>query len=137
MADQDDSFGDFFRSFTEGIKPGSKVMPLLRYRQGADLKDWSTAGSQKYVPGDWHMQCGCKKWSGAANDHGAVELTFPTPFAEPPVLVMTPTNTVPGFKEVNVMVTVQSAAVYEVYWFSVDNLTRVDFFWLALGPIGL
>ena len=136
MADND-PFDSYFKSFTEGIEPGSKVMPLLRYRQGADLKDWSTAGSAKYVPGDWHMQCGAKKWTGAAAASGSLELTFPTPFAEPPVLVMTPTNTVPGFKDVRVMVTVQSAAVYECYWFSANNLTRVDFFWLALGPIGL
>ena len=137
MVDED-SFGDFFRSFTEGIAPGRKVMPLFRYRQGADLKDWSSAGNQKFLPGEWQIQAGCLKWTGAAAVSGSVDLRFPVPFADSPICVCVVTNTNPGFERCVVVPTVAGGGqLYEVFWWSDNNLTRVDIFWIAFGSIGL
>jgi hypothetical protein len=46
--------------------------------------------------------------------------------------------TMPGFEAVYALQAVAaSRAVMEVYWWSVNNLTRVYFNWLAIGPVGL
>jgi hypothetical protein len=133
----EDSFGDFFRSFTEGITGGKRVSGggLFRYRQGGDLKNWSNAGTKKYLPGDWHIQAGCCKWTGAAAVFGMVELTFPIPFADAPIIVCQPTNTNPGFERCVCQPTVSGSGIdEEVYWWSDNNLTRVDIRWIAFGP---
>ena len=137
MSDQEDSFGDFFKSFTESITGGSRVSSggLFRYRQGSDLKDWSKSGGTKYLPGEWHIQAGCLRWTGAAAVSGMKELTFPTPFADAPILICQVTNTIPGFERCVCQPTVQAGGVSEeVYWWSDNNLTRVDFRWIAIGP---
>lgn len=135
----DDLFGGFFNDFLEGFKPGTKVrnIGLLRYRQGNDPRDWSGAGGTKYLPSDWHMQCGTQKWTGGAATSGAFEITYPTPFADNPVIIGTVINTTPLFEDCRIHMSHASAAVCEVYWFSANNLTRVDVSWLALGPIAL
>ena len=139
MTDQDDGFGGYYDSFLEGITPGSKVSSggIFRYRQGGDPRDWSAAGGSKYLPGDWQMQAGCIKWTGAAAASGMVEITFPTPFADSPIVLCTVTNTNPGFERCVVQPTIAAPSLLEVYWWSDNNLTRVDIFWLALGSIGL
>ena len=139
LSDQQDDFGDFFDNWLGGIRPGSKVANIaaLRYRQGSDPRDWSQAGGSKYLPGEWHFQCGSQKWTGGAAASGGFEITFPVQFAEPPVIIGTPTLTTPLFKDVRIQINIQSAAVVEVYWFAAVNLTLVWVNWLAIGPIGL
>lgn len=141
MAEDDDAFGgETFDDFlATGIRPGTTVSSVgrLRYRQGGDAKDWSWYGNAKYLPRDWHMQCGAARWSGSARQSGGIEVTFPTPFAEPPLVMTCPAGTFPPFEEVRSATTIQSAAAIEIYWWSTNNLTRVYFNWLALGPIGL
>jgi hypothetical protein len=139
MAD-DDAFEGAFDDWNQEIRPGTVISDLigrLRYRQGNDPRDWSGAGGSKYLPMDWHMQCGTQKWTGPAATSGGFEITYPTPFGENPVIVGVPINTTPLYKDVRIQMTHQSAAVCEVYWWSADNLTRVDVSWLALGPISL
>jgi len=50
---------------------------------------------------------------------------------------MSPAGTFPPFEEIRAMVTIQSAAAIEIYWWSTNNLTKAYFNWLALGPIGI
>lgn len=142
MADEIDPFGgSLFDDFLGegGIRPGSTVSGVgrLRYRSGSDPKDWSQPGGSDYLPRDWHMQCGAEDWSGGARSSGGFEITFPTPFAEPPLVICCAAGTIPAFEEIRFQTTIQSAAVIEVYWWSTNNLTKVVINWLALGPIGL
>ena len=142
MADELDAFsGDLFGDFlgAGAIGAGRTVSGVgrLRYRQGNNAKDWSGAGGSKYLPRDWHMQCGSQKWSGTARTSGGFEITFPVPFAEPPIILVSPAGTFPPFEEIRWQSTIQSSAVIEVYWWSTNNLTKVYVNWLALGPIGL
>lgn len=139
MTDNSDGFGDFFDNWLGGIKPGSRVANIaaLRYRQGSDPRDWSQPGGTKYLPGEWHLQCGSQKWSGAAAVSGGFEITFPIQFAEPPVILAVPTLSTPLFQDVRLQVNIQSAGAVEVYWFSAVNITLLWVHWLAIGPIGL
>ncbi len=136
MSDED-PFDNYFKSFTEGVEPGRRVMPLFRYRQGSDLKNWSSAGGTKYLPGEWYLQAGCKNWQGAAAASGMVELTLPIAFADCPIIVCQVTNTNPGFERCVMQPTFAAPFLLECYWWADNNLTRVDFFWIAIGPLGL
>jgi hypothetical protein len=142
MSDQDrDAFdGDLFNDWLGEIKPGGKVSGLtgqLRYRQGSDGVDWSAAGAQKYLPHEWHMQVGAAYDMFTSRNSGGFEITFPTPFAEPPIVLVTIAATLPLFEQVDIQAPIQSASVCEVYWWSVNNITRIYVNWLAFGPIGL
>ena len=139
MAKDDDAFSGAFDDFMGDVRPGTTVSGVgrLRYRQGNNPRDWSSAGGSKYLPHDWHMQCGAKKWTGGARRSGGFEIRFPIPFAEPPVILVSPAGTNPNFEEIRFQSTIQSSAVIEVYWWSTNNLTSVWVNWLALGPIGL
>ena len=139
MSENDDAFGSGFSDFLGDIKPGKTVSMAgrLRYRQGNDPRSWAGAGGSKYLPHDWYMMCGAQKWSGGARKSGALEITFPVPFAEPPVILVTCAGTFPPFEEVRMQSTIASAAVIEVYWWSTNNLTKLYVNWLAMGPIGL
>lgn len=140
MAEDKDAFGgEAFKDWVGDIRPGTRVshVGLLRYRQGNDPRDWSGGGGSKYLPGDWHMMCGCSHQSFSARSSGGFEITFPVPFAEPPLCFVSPAGTTPLFEEIRYQVTIQSAAVIEVYWWSTNNLTHLWVNWLAMGPIGL
>ena len=136
---EDDAFEGGFDDFLGDIAPGRTVSMAgrLRYRQGNDPRDWSGAGGSKYLPHDWYMMCGSKKWSGAAAKSGGFEITFPIPFGDSPVMLVTCAGTFPPFEEVRMQSTIQSAAVIEVYWWSTNNLTKLYVSWFAMGPIGL
>jgi hypothetical protein len=138
--DDTGGFGDFFGDFLDiGIRPGHKVSMVgqLRYRQGSDPRDWSGSGAAKYLPRDWHMMCGSKQWTGAAATSGAVEVTFPAPFGDLPLILATVHNTTPIFKTCELLASPASSQTMEIYWRCSDSLTRVDIYWLALGPIGI
>ena len=81
-----DAFGgDEFSDFISDIQPGSKVgswVGKLRYRQGNDPRDWSSAGGSTYLPKDWQMQCGSFRDMFTARNSGGFEITFPVPFGE-------------------------------------------------------
>ena len=141
MAEKEqDAFSDeIFDDWKGEIRPGSKEshVGMLRYRQGNDARDWSGGGAQKFLPGDWEMQAGCSKQTFSARKSGGFEITFPVPFAEPPLCFVSPAGTTPLFEEIRYQVTIQSNAVIEVYWWSTNNLTALWVDWLAMGPIGL
>jgi hypothetical protein len=140
MAENEDAFGgELFGDWLEGIKPGrvSSAVGQMRYRAGSDPRDWSAPGSSKYLPGDWHMQCGCYRKMFTARSSGGFEFDFPIAFAEPPLLISSIAGTLPSFEEAVMQTTVQSSSTIEVYWWSTNNLTRIWVNWLALGPIGI
>lgn len=139
-SDDQDAFDDgAFDDWVGDIRPGAKVshVGLLRYRQGADPRDWSIGGGSKYLPGDWHMQAGCSKQTFTARSSGGFEITFPVPFGDAPICFVSPAGTTPLFEEIRYQVTIQSNAFIEVYWWSTNNLTKLWVNWLAMGPIGL
>ena len=140
MSENDDAFGGgLFGDFLDTVKPGTRVsgIGLMRYRAGASSRNWSSPGNAKYLPGDWHMQCGAHKKMFTQRSSGGFEITFPIPFAEPPLFIVSCGGTLPLFEEVRFQSTIQSSAVIEIYWWSTNNLTRVYVNWLAFGPIGL
>lgn len=142
MADQEDAFGgDLFSNWMENLEPGvgkvSSLIGQLRYRAGGSSTDWSTPGSTKYLPRDWHMQAGCFRDMFTARSSGGFEFDFPVAFSEPPLLISSIAGTLPSFEEAVMQTTVASASTVEVYWWSVNNLTRIWVNWLALGPIGI
>ncbi len=139
MSENDDAFGGKFSEFLGDVRPGQTVSMAgrLRYRQGNDPRDWSGPGGSKYLPHDWFMQCGAKRWSGGARRSGGFEVFFPVPFGDGPIVLVTCAGTFPPFEEVRFQSTIQSSAAIEVYWWSTNNLTKVYISWLALGPIGL
>jgi hypothetical protein len=141
MDENDDSFGDFFKGFMDGLKPGSgrvrAVNGDLRYRQGGDPSTWAYPGAAKYLPGNWQMQCGSSKWTGVAATSGSWVLTYPVGFADNPVVVMTVIYTFPLFERAVVQPNHASTTALEVYWWSDNNLTALWVSWLALGPIAM
>jgi hypothetical protein len=142
MAEQEDAFGgDLFADWLDGLSPGagrvSSLIGQLRYRAGGSSTDWSTPGSTKYLPRDWHMQTGCFRDMFTARSSGGFEFDFPVSFSEPPLLISSIAGTLPSFEEAVMQTTVASASTVEVYWWSTNNLTRIWVNWLALGPIGL
>ncbi len=142
MSDKDeDAFGGgVFDEWLDTIKPGSIISGLvgkLRYRAGNDAKDWSGAGSTKYLPGNWHMMCGAFRDMFTSRSSGGFEVNFPVPFAEPPLLMVAISGTLPAFEEARFQAPIQSSSTFEVYWWSTNNITRLYINWLALGPIGL
>ncbi len=141
----DDDYHDAFDEelFTDWgvIKPGHVISALserLRYRCGNSPRNWSGAGSTKYLPRDWQMMCGSFRDIFTARSFGGFEVTMPVPFADNPLFLCTVTATLPGFKEVSqLQAVVVNPEKIEVYWWSVDNLTRIYINWLAIGPVGI
>ena len=143
MAEQKDEDlfgGDVFDNWDE-VEPGhiiSKFPSRLRYRQGADVSNWIACGGTKYLPRNWFMQCGAQKDTFTARKFGGIEVTFPTPFGDNPIFLCNVIATLPVFEAVYALQAVAaSRSVMEVYWWSVNNFTRVYFNWLAIGPVGL
>ena len=130
---------DLFTGFLDKVEPGATVPGIigkLKYRAGSDPNDWDQAGSTKYLPGQWHMQVGSFRDMFTARSSGGFAVSFPEPFANPPIVFASVSGTLPAFEEVQIMTTIASASTFEVYWWSVNNLTRVYIHWLAFGPIG-
>jgi hypothetical protein len=137
----DDPFGSDFGSFEDllaNLTPGHKSsnFGLIRYREGADPTNWASGGASIYVPSSYFFLAGASKWTGAATDHGAVEVTFPVPFVDLPLVIGNAINTTPLFQAVWVQCPPASGASFEWYWWSTDNLTMVTIAWLAVGPAG-
>lgn len=141
MSDEDAFGGDLFADWMENLEPGagkvSSMIGRLIYRQGGSSTDWSTPGAQKFLPRDWHMQCGCYRKIFTARSSGGFSFTFPISFAEPPIIISSIAGTLPSFEESVMQTTIASASTVEVYWWSTNNLTRIWVNWLAMGPIGL
>lgn len=146
MTDWDDYFGrhyregeDDFGDFLDGLRPGHKVTisGTLRYRQGASGKDWANPGAAKYIPREWQILAGAVAWTGAAATSGVVEVTFPAVFSGSPLTWVTPVLTTPLFQDVRCQAVLQSNASLEIWWFAGASLTRVEFHWLAIGPIAV
>ena len=142
MSDQDeDPFAGGFASFTDNIKPGTSIgswVGKMRYRQGNDPRDWSSCGGSTYLPRDWQMQCGAFMDMFTARKFGGFEVTFPVPFGDSPIVMCTTTGTLPGFEQIaQLQAVIQSSAVVEIYWWSVNNITRIYVNWFAFGPVGL
>ena len=142
MSDRDeDAFGgNLFEDWLDNLDAAGRVASAvgqLRYRAGGNSRDWSAPGSSKYLPGDWHMQAGCFRKMFTARKSGGFEISFPTPFAEPPLVIANIGGTLPQFEEARFQSTIQSSSVVEIYWWSTNNLTRIWINWLALGPIGI
>lgn len=139
MDDKEDTFGEFFKGFMEGLKPGTARIRAaigdLRYRQGASAESWALPGAQKYLPGNWQMQCGSSKWTGVAATSGSWEITYPIGFASHPVVLMTCIYTFPLFERAVVQPNHAATTTLEVYWWSDNNLTAVWVSWLAIGPM--
>ena len=141
MAEDQDAFsGELFNDWG-AIEPGHVISPLkssIRYRQGGDVSDWSDPGSQKFLPRDWEIQVGAMKDTFVARSSGGFEVVYPVPFADNPIFVCTVTGTMPAFEEVSQLQAIPSSpAIMEVYWWSVNNITRIYINWIAIGPIGL
>ena len=139
MAEEDAFDSDIFSGFGE-IEPGHVISNLaekLRYRQGADYDDWSVSGGTKYLPRNWHMQCGAAKDIFTARAFGGFEVEYPQAFGDNPIFICNVIGTLPGFTEVTGLQAItQSPAVMEVYWWSAANITRIYINWLAIGPVG-
>ena len=141
MSDEDrDVFDDdLFTGFLDQIEPGTVVKGIigkLKYRAGSDPNDWDQTGSTKYLPGMWHIQCGAYKDTFTSRNSGGFSVDFPEPFANPPIVFASIAGTLPLFEESTMQTVIQSAATFEVYWWSTNNLTRLYIHWLAFGPIG-
>ena len=142
MAEKEDDIfgGDVFDSWDE-VEPGhiiSKFPSRLRYRQGGDYDNWATYGGTKYLARNWHMQCGAARDTFTARKFGGFSITYPAPFGDDPIFLATVTGTLPGFEEVYALQCIAaSRAVMEVYWWSINNITRIYINWLAIGPTGL
>lgn len=141
MDEEEDSFGgELFEDWGE-LRPGRVVPPLggkIRYRQGADAVNWRTPGGQKYLPRDWQIQCGSIKDEFAAATFGAVEVEFPVAFADNPLFIAVCTGTWPAFEKIyEPQIGAVNPGKYDIYWWSINNLTKIYFNWLAIGPIGL
>ena len=142
MPEDEDAFGgDLFKAWLDNLGPGagrvSALIGQLRYRAGSSKNDWSSPGSTKFLPRDWHMQVGCFRKMFSARKSGGFEFDFPVDFADPPILISSIAGTLPSFEQVVMQTTVQSKSTVEVYWWSVNNLTRIWVNWLAMGPIGI
>jgi hypothetical protein len=133
-----DESWDSFEAFVEALKPGRAVRlgGLLRYRQGGDPRDWSQPGAIKYVPVDYQVLVGSIQWSGTASASGALEVIFPAPFSQDPIVLCTPVNTTPLFQDVRAQMPIASPLTAEIHWFAAADLTALVFHWLAIGPVG-
>lgn len=145
MSDFDDEFlrdeeGDEgFGGFLRGLKPGHKVSVAgtFRYRQGGNPREWGDPGEAKYLPREWQMLAGAVAWTGTAATTGVVEVTFPAVFSGSPLTWVTPVLTNPLFQDVRCQAALQSNESIEIWWFAGASLTRVEFHWLAIGPIAI
>jgi hypothetical protein len=129
---------DSFETFVEGLRPGraARLGGLLRYRQGGDARDWAYPGAAKFVPVDYQVLVGSVQWSGTARASEALEVTFPAPFSQDPIVLCTPVNTSPLFQDVRCQMPIASPHGAEIHWFAGADLTAVVFHWLAIGPVG-
>ena len=135
----DDPFGSYFKSFLESIKPGSRVFPLMRYRQGGSKSDFSTAGGTNYLPGEWEIAMGCNKWTGAAQKGPKTkDITLPIEYRDGFLVFCQVIQTTPVFEElITVQTPISSSYSFEFIWQSTNNLTLVAFNWLTFGEIKL
>ena len=133
MSDDFGSFDDLLKN----MKPGAQVMPLLRYRMGANYNSWALGGNNSYVPKDWTMLAGASKWTGAGATSGAVEITFPFSFAATPLLIGSVANTTPALQRLMWQLASTGAKTCEFWWSSPVNVTVVTFHWLAIGPMAI
>ena len=129
---------DSFEAFVEGLRPGraARLGGLLRYRQGGEARDWAQPGELKFVPVDYQVLVGSIRWNGTASASGALEVTFPAPFSQDPVVLCTPVNTTPLFQDVRCQMAIASPLRAEIHWFAAASLTAAVFHWLAIGPVG-
>ena len=137
-----DEFGDLFGEFLGSggnLKPGRKATfgGTLRYHLGADPNDWSYPGNVKYAPHDYMILVGSSKWTGSAATSGAKEVNFTADFAGEPILMLTVKSTSPLYVECNCQATPNSGGAFEIYWWTVSNVTEVIFHWLAVGPVAV
>lgn len=145
MSDWDDYFTkdksgeDDFGDFLSGLRPGRRVSIAgsFRYRTGADAQDWGRPGAAKYLPREWQMLAGAVAWTGSAATSGMVEVTFPAAFSGSPLTWVTPVLTTPLFQDVRCQAALQSNSSLEIWWFAGASLTRVEFHWLAIGPVAI
>lgn len=59
----------------------------IRMRQGGDPDDFTVAGTTNYAEDKRNMM---KQIGVSTSSTSAVTVTFPTPFSEPPIVLMTP-----------------------------------------------
>lgn len=132
---EDEQYSDFLR----GLRPGRKVSiaGTFRYREGSDPREWASPGGVKYLPREWQMLAGAVAWTGAAASSGMVEVTFPATFSGSPLTWVTPVLTTPLFQDVRCQAALQSNASMEIWWYAGASLTRVEFHWLAIGPVAI
>lgn len=101
----------------------------LVYRQGGSATIWSTQGSTNYQPGRVIIQTGVINTSAG----GAVEVTFPEPFAYAPNLLVTS-----NLNGIHVYIDTTSLTTnhfyVSAYSHTDDNRTVVPVSWLAIGP---
>jgi hypothetical protein len=131
-----DDFADF-DDLLKNMKPGAMVMPLLRYRMGANYTNWALGGNNHYVPKEWQMLAGASLWSGGSATSGALEVVYPFAFTSTPLLIGSVAATTPPLKPLMWQLLSANPDGLEFYWSCPDALTAVVFHWLAIGPIAV
>jgi hypothetical protein len=106
-------------------------------RQGGSATDWTTQGTstQTLATTDGaRVEVGTIRWSGSAATTGFVDITFPTAFAQPPIVFCQ--QGVSGASDYFAQPASITASGFRINWKTVSGFagaTTIDFMWFAIG----
>jgi len=109
-------------------------------RQGGHATNWSTEGTNNYVPADWFIQAGsAEAIEAGAGDTADVTITYPVAFSDVPIfLAGSVEQTAGGARGIfSFLLSNQAAADIDVQVYGGDGLAAaftVEFAWIAIGP---
>ena len=115
----------------EGIEDASMLSIV---RQGGSATDWSVAGTTNYTPVAKTMQFG----SALSSGNIPVQVTFPLPFADPPLVFVTCNNDATGAPCIIPILYYVTANGCELYAYEISTATYVSAFriyWQAIGVL--
>jgi hypothetical protein len=120
------------REFFQPVSP-------VYMRQGGDVTNWDLYGVNNYIPAVSKLQCGSIQWAGAPAALGTIQITFPSPFIDNPIVIPTAADINLGMMTGNpiaVSVAVSGPTTAEIFWWAVDGVTTfttMEIRWLAMG----
>lgn len=118
-------------SATAGITDGQLVNGKVANRQGGSATNWSTSGTNNYVPSASKIQCG----AGQTNGSGTLTITFPVAFSDVPLVFITTEFSTPP--QTAARAYGNTASGFNVVTFSTGTMAvepSIWFVWMAIGP---
>jgi hypothetical protein len=125
---------DDFEKFLADHSPGPipRKTPAILFRKGGDRLDWSSPGSQVFVPVSVIVQIGALEWSGAPASSGSVVQALQARYEGEPLIFVQVMGVAPADAAIITLASSGGDAV-EIAWKADSAVTLLQFAWIAYG----